>query len=96
MSSSSSSYSIKSSNSSSSSSSYLAEEEETSSSAPVAQTGEGTGFGGEDAAASPVVYSPMFNSGAFRVPWEQTEALIRDEFRGWPGRWVVLAPPGSA
>jgi len=38
----------------------------------------------------------MFNSGAFRVPWEQTEALIRDEFRGWPGRWAVLAPPGSA
>lgn len=73
----------------------LAEEEEASS-APVAQTGEGTGSGGEDAAASPVVYSPMFNSGAFRVPWEQTEALIRDEFRGWPGRWAVLAPPGSA
>ncbi|KAJ6445484.1 phosphatase [Purpureocillium lavendulum] len=42
-----------------------------------------------------VIYSPMFNSGAFKVPWDKTEALIRDEFRDWPGRWAVLAPPRS-
>ncbi|UNI19241.1 ADP-ribose 1''-phosphate phosphatase [Purpureocillium takamizusanense] len=66
-----------------------------SSAVPAAQTDEPAGSGSGDA-ASPVVYSPMFNSGAFRVPWEQTQALIRGEFRGWRGRWVVLAPPGPA
>jgi ADP-ribose 1''-phosphate phosphatase len=40
-----------------------------------------------------VVYSPLFNSGAFGVPWEKTSALITTEFDGWNGRWVVLTPP---
>lgn len=40
-----------------------------------------------------VIYSPLFNSGAFGVPWEKTSALIKTEFDGWTGRWVVLTPP---
>lgn len=40
-----------------------------------------------------VVYSPRFNSGAFKVPWEQTEAMINATFRDWSGRWIVLTPP---
>ncbi|KAF5020168.1 hypothetical protein F66182_7808 [Fusarium sp. NRRL 66182] len=39
------------------------------------------------------VYSPMFNSGAFRVPWESTLRLTEEEFEGWDGRWLVMAPP---
>ncbi|KXJ97563.1 hypothetical protein Micbo1qcDRAFT_230188 [Microdochium bolleyi] len=41
----------------------------------------------------PEVYSPMFNSGAFKVPWAKTSALIRECFKGWEGRWIVLEPP---
>ncbi|KAI3336920.1 hypothetical protein HD806DRAFT_22561 [Xylariaceae sp. AK1471] len=40
-----------------------------------------------------VVYSPMFNSGAFMVPWRRTEALIINIFEGWTGKWIVLTPP---
>ncbi|KAF4967631.1 hypothetical protein FSARC_4826 [Fusarium sarcochroum] len=40
-----------------------------------------------------IIYSPMFNSGAFRVPWESTSRLIEEEFEGWDGRWLVMAPP---
>jgi ADP-ribose 1''-phosphate phosphatase len=43
-----------------------------------------------------VIYSPMFNSGAFGVAWERTEALIEDTFKGWKGSWIVLAPPDSS
>ncbi|KAH7041149.1 uncharacterized protein B0I36DRAFT_344778 [Microdochium trichocladiopsis] len=39
------------------------------------------------------VYSPMFNSGAFKVPWAKTSDLIRQSFDGWQGRWIVLEPP---
>ena len=39
------------------------------------------------------IYSPMFNSGAFRVPWEKTKAVIEEEFDGFEGRWLVMAPP---
>lgn len=39
------------------------------------------------------VYSPLFNSGAFRVPWERTAGLIEEAFEGWVGEWVVLTPP---
>lgn len=39
------------------------------------------------------IYSPMFNSGAFRVPWERTSQLIEQEFEGWDGRWLIMAPP---
>ncbi|CAG9975205.1 unnamed protein product [Clonostachys byssicola] len=42
---------------------------------------------------STAIYSPMFNSGAFRVPWEKTKGLIEEEFEGWEGRWLVMAPP---
>lgn len=40
-----------------------------------------------------VVYSPQFNSGAFAVPWTETEAKIQEVFRGWDGEWFILAPP---
>lgn len=39
------------------------------------------------------VYSPMFNSGAFKVPWEKTQHLIEQQFAGWQGQWTVLEPP---
>lgn len=39
------------------------------------------------------IYSPMFNSGAFQVPWGETNRLIEDEFSGFEGRWLVMAPP---
>ncbi|KAI0013877.1 hypothetical protein F4779DRAFT_613155 [Xylariaceae sp. FL0662B] len=52
---------------------------------------EGGGGGGR--AHGIVVYSPRFNSGAFRVPWEKTERLIKETFADWEGRWFVLAPP---
>ncbi|KAL8287841.1 hypothetical protein RB597_000070 [Gaeumannomyces tritici] len=39
------------------------------------------------------VYSPRFNSGAFKVPWERTASLIVDRFDGWDGSWVVFDPP---
>ncbi|KAF4441059.1 adp-ribose 1 -phosphate phosphatase [Fusarium austroafricanum] len=45
----------------------------------------------EETAAT--IYSPMFNSGAFRVPWESTSRLIGEEFSGYEGRWLVMAPP---
>ncbi|WXC60883.1 hypothetical protein SNK03_006766 [Fusarium graminearum] len=41
------------------------------------------------------IYSPMFNSGAFRVPWEKTSKVIEDEFGDFEGRWLVMAPPPS-
>ncbi|KAK5998915.1 ADP-ribose 1''-phosphate phosphatase [Cladobotryum mycophilum] len=40
-----------------------------------------------------VIYSNLFNSGAFQVTWGRTEALIKTGFAGWNGRWIVLAPP---
>lgn len=49
----------------------------------------------EDAREEPVdIYSNRFNSGAFKVPWEQTEAAIKEKFKGWQGgKWIVLEPP---
>ncbi|KAL6916161.1 hypothetical protein FSST1_007656 [Fusarium sambucinum] len=41
------------------------------------------------------IYSPMFNSGAFRVPWEKTSKVIEEEFDGFEGCWSVMAPPSS-
>lgn len=38
------------------------------------------------------IYSPMFNSGAFKVPWQKTSDLIRQSFGGWEGQWFVLEP----
>lgn len=48
---------------------------------------KGSGEGGM------AVYSPMFNSGAFKVPWDKTAALIEECLEGWDGRWTVLTPP---
>ena len=49
---------------------------------------------GNDGSEEPmVIYSNRFNSGAFKVPWEQTEVLIQDKFAGWHGSWIVLEPP---
>jgi ADP-ribose 1''-phosphate phosphatase len=42
---------------------------------------------------APVIYSPRFNSGAFKVPWESTSRLIEEEFKGFEGRWLIMAPP---
>ncbi|KAH6884262.1 hypothetical protein B0T10DRAFT_493827 [Thelonectria olida] len=42
-----------------------------------------------------VIYSPMFNSGAFKVPWGETASLIEDAFCGWSGRWLVMEPPST-
>lgn len=39
------------------------------------------------------IYSPKFNSGYFRVKWEETTALIEDAFKGWDGKWFILSPP---
>lgn len=49
--------------------------------------------GGGEVKDRVVVYSPMFNSGAFKVPWERTEALIIEIFEGWDNEWILLAPP---
>lgn len=48
---------------------------------------------GQEAEGTPVIYSPMFNSGAFKVPWESTSRLIEEEFEGFEGRWLIMAPP---
>ncbi|KAM5378786.1 hypothetical protein ACJZ2D_004259 [Fusarium nematophilum] len=40
-----------------------------------------------------VIYSPMLNSGALRVPWGRTAAVIEKSFEGWDGCWLVLEPP---
>ncbi|KAJ2894891.1 adp-ribose 1 phosphate phosphatase [Zalerion maritima] len=40
-----------------------------------------------------VIYSPRFNAGLFKVPWERTEAKIREVFQGFEGIWVVIEPP---
>ncbi|KAF7549465.1 hypothetical protein G7Z17_g6354 [Cylindrodendrum hubeiense] len=50
---------------------------------------------GDKAGSEIVLYSPMFNSGAFRVPWEKTTALIGKTFAGWDGRWLVMEPPST-
>lgn len=36
------------------------------------------------------IYSPKFNSGFFRVPWEETVGQIREAFEGCEGTWTVL------
>jgi ADP-ribose 1''-phosphate phosphatase len=40
-----------------------------------------------------VIWSPRLNSGAFRVPWQETEGLIKEVFADWPGQWCVMQPP---
>ncbi|KAI3399958.1 hypothetical protein diail_5114 [Diaporthe ilicicola] len=43
-----------------------------------------------------MVWSPKFNSGAFKVPWERTERLIEEVFAGWAGKWCVMQSPSAA
>lgn len=39
------------------------------------------------------IYSNKFNSGLFNVPWEQTEALIVEALKQYPGMtWTVCSP----
>ncbi len=38
------------------------------------------------------IFSPRFNSGLFKVPWEETAELIKEQFQGWDSRWIVLRP----
>ncbi|KAF5675409.1 adp-ribose 1 phosphate phosphatase [Fusarium circinatum] len=52
------------------------------------ETGQEEGTDG-----GPVIYSPMFNSGAFKVPWGSTSRLIEEEFSGFEGQWLIMAPP---
>ncbi|EMT65744.1 ADP-ribose 1''-phosphate phosphatase [Fusarium odoratissimum] len=47
----------------------------------------------QESDGKPVIYSPMFNSGAFKVPWESTSRLIEEEFKGFESRWLIMAPP---
>lgn len=42
---------------------------------------------GEQRQEEMVIWSPKFNSGAFKVPWEETEGLIEEVFAGWAGKW---------
>lgn len=53
-------------------------------------TSEGEGEEGVPLRMS--VVSPMFNAGAFGVPWRETEEKIEKVFRGWGGEWLLLAP----
>lgn len=48
--------------------------------------------GGERALA---IYSPMFNSGAFRVPWPKTLEAIEEEFAGADASWTVILQPAQ-
>ncbi|EGX94491.1 phosphatase, putative [Cordyceps militaris CM01] len=41
------------------------------------------------------VYSPMFNSGAFRVPWQRTLEVIEEEFAGAKATWTVVLQPAQ-
>lgn len=40
---------------------------------------------GEERQEEIVIWSPKFNSGAFKVPWEETEGIIEEVFAGWTG-----------
>lgn len=51
---------------------------------------------GEERQKEIVIWSPKFNSGAFKVPWEETESLIEEVFAGWAGKWYVMQPPPVA
>lgn len=48
---------------------------------------------GEERQKEIVIWSPKFNSGAFKVPWEETEGLIEEVFAGWTGKWCLMQPP---
>lgn len=50
----------------------------------------------EEKGKGTVVYSPQFNSGAFKVPWERTQEVIERAMEGWEGQWIVMDPPFAA
>ncbi|PMB70067.1 ADP-ribose 1''-phosphate phosphatase [Beauveria bassiana] len=41
------------------------------------------------------IYSPMFNSGKFRVPWDRTLEVIEEEFAGAKATWTVVLQPAQ-
>lgn len=43
-----------------------------------------------------VIYSPRFNSKAFRVPWERTRAAVENAFYGFEGSWNFMTPAGGS
>jgi ADP-ribose 1''-phosphate phosphatase len=43
-----------------------------------------------------VIYSPRFNSGAFRVPWDRTRAAVQTAFHGLDCTWNFMIPPGGS
>ncbi|KAB5513123.1 hypothetical protein GE09DRAFT_981386 [Coniochaeta sp. 2T2.1] len=43
-----------------------------------------------------VIYSPQFNSGAFRVPWDRTKGAVQNAFFGFDSTWNFMTPPGQA
>ena len=49
---------------------------------------EGRKFMHED----PVICSNKFNSGFFRVPWEETEAILKECLKDYPYDWIVYDP----
>jgi len=36
------------------------------------------------------IYSPKFNAGNFKVPWEDTMRSVEDIFSTWDGQWYLL------
>lgn len=36
------------------------------------------------------IYSPKFNAGNFRVPWEDTMRSVEEVFGTWDGKWYLL------
>lgn len=38
------------------------------------------------------IASVKFNAGSFKVPWEETEALVKRSLAGYDGEWVVVSP----
>lgn len=40
----------------------------------------------------PVICSNKFNSGFFKVPWEETEAVLKECMKDYPYEWVVYDP----
>jgi ADP-ribose 1''-phosphate phosphatase len=46
----------------------------------------------EEEVPDSAIFCPKFNSGAFGVPWERTEELIRQKWRYMPAKWTVVSP----
>ena len=39
------------------------------------------------------IYSPQLNSGSFKIPFEETKAMVEDILQDWEGKWFVISPP---